>query len=323
MVPGALERPSFEREVLSSCSTSPRSSAEYADRIRRRALRQPAAAPRLADDVRAGSLARATVRCLLPCLQEMTTRRPRPRRRCRGSWSSSPTPRSAARSSTASSNAFARDDAERRYRELDARDRPGSSRRIEPIPTDLRAEHAALAAELKKDNPPGSTSPVPSKEGGEQQHGPYQEITRRDRRGSAALARRADQEAARRRQEARHADLRRDQRRLRQRRRRRARAHGRPPRGDRVAGHRDRRRAGEGREARRPRGDRRDRDAGRSRARRPGPDVSQGDRPRPAAVDGRRAAAGDGDRGRRERGAQERHRRQRRRCSRAKTRSAS
>jgi hypothetical protein len=43
---------------------------------------------------------------------------------------------------------FARDDVERRYRELGERiDRLFASG--EPVPTDLRAEHSALAAELK------------------------------------------------------------------------------------------------------------------------------------------------------------------------------
>ena len=43
---------------------------------------------------------------------------------------------------------FARDDAECRYREVGARiDRLFEAG--EPVPTDLRAEHAALAAELK------------------------------------------------------------------------------------------------------------------------------------------------------------------------------
>jgi hypothetical protein len=43
---------------------------------------------------------------------------------------------------------FARDDAQRRYRELEERiDRLLEAG--EPVPADLRAEHAALAAELK------------------------------------------------------------------------------------------------------------------------------------------------------------------------------
>ena len=70
-----------------------------------------------------------------------------------------------------------------------------------------------------------------------------------------ALARRADQEADRAREEARLADLRRDQRRFRQRRRRHARTRRRAVRRDFLARDRDRRGAGEGREAggRRPR----------------------------------------------------------------------
>jgi hypothetical protein len=43
---------------------------------------------------------------------------------------------------------FARDDVERRYRDLD-REMTRLIEANQPVPTDLRAEHAALAAELK------------------------------------------------------------------------------------------------------------------------------------------------------------------------------
>jgi hypothetical protein len=144
-VPGALERPSFEREVLSIVLDEPSLLAEYADRIpserfdnprlRRiwetlrahaRSLVQPSdvRAVFAGDEDAAATLASVSGVIVFADSEERRAQLDRVVER------------------------FARDDAELRYRELD-----GELTRLfeaeQPVPSDLRAEHAALAAELK------------------------------------------------------------------------------------------------------------------------------------------------------------------------------
>jgi hypothetical protein len=146
LVPGALERPSFEREVLSIVLDEPSLLAEYADRIpserfdnprlRRiwetlrahaRSLVQPSDvfAVFQGDEDAAATLASVSGSVRLADAEDRRAKLDRVVAR------------------------FARDDAERRYRELDEEltqlvdaDRP--------VPDDLRAEHVALAVQLKK-----------------------------------------------------------------------------------------------------------------------------------------------------------------------------
>jgi DNA primase len=145
LVPAAMERPSFEREVLSIVLDEPALLAEYADRIpserfeqprhrhiwetlrgHARSLVQPSdvLAVFAGDDDAAATLASVSGVVRLNDTEERRAKLDRVVAR------------------------FARDDAEHRYRELDER----LDRILEaggPVPADLRAAHAALAAELK------------------------------------------------------------------------------------------------------------------------------------------------------------------------------
>jgi DNA primase len=145
IVPSAMERPSFEREVLALVLDEPALLAEYAGRIpperfetprlRRvwellrdhaRSLVQPSDIHALfaGDDDAAATLASVSGVVRLSDPEERRAKLDRVVVR------------------------FARDDAQRRYREVTER----IDRLIEagtPVPADLRAEHAALAAELK------------------------------------------------------------------------------------------------------------------------------------------------------------------------------
>jgi DNA primase len=145
VVPAAMERPSFEREVLSIVLDEPALVAEYADRIpserfeqprhrhiwetlrgHARSLVQPSdvLAVFAGDDDAAATLASVSGVVRLNDSEERRAKLDRVVAR------------------------FARDDAEHRYRELDER----LDRILEagdPVPADLRAAHAALAAELK------------------------------------------------------------------------------------------------------------------------------------------------------------------------------
>ncbi len=145
VVPAAMERPSFEREVLSIVLDEPALVAEYGDRIpperfehpehRRiwetlrghaRSLVQPSdvLAVFAGDDDAAATLASVSGVVRWHDTEERRAKLDRVVAR------------------------FARDDAEHRYRELDERlDRILEAG--EPVPADLRAAHAALAAELK------------------------------------------------------------------------------------------------------------------------------------------------------------------------------
>ena len=145
LVPAAMERPSFEREVLAIVLDEPSLLAEYADRIpagrfdnprfrtlwerlreHARSLVQPSDVHALfaGDEDAAATLASVSGVVRLADTEERRAKLDRVVVR------------------------FARDDAERRYRELDERiDRLFEAG--EPVPSDLRAEHAALAAELK------------------------------------------------------------------------------------------------------------------------------------------------------------------------------
>jgi DNA primase len=145
VVPAAMERPSFEREVLSIVLDEPGLVAEYADRIpsdrfeqprhrhiwetlrgHARSLVQPSdvLAVFAGDDDAAATLASVSGVVRLHDTEERRAKLDRVVAR------------------------FARDDAEHRYRELDERlDRILEAG--EPVPADLRAAHAALAAELK------------------------------------------------------------------------------------------------------------------------------------------------------------------------------
>ncbi len=145
VVPAAMERPSFEREVLSIVLDEPALVAEYADRIpserfeqprhrhiwetlrgHARSLVQPSdvLAVFAGDDDAAATLASVSGVVRLNDTEERRAKLDRVVAR------------------------FARDDAEHRYRELDERlDRILEAG--EPVPADLRAAHAALAAELK------------------------------------------------------------------------------------------------------------------------------------------------------------------------------
>jgi len=145
LVPAAMERPSFEREVLAIVLDEPALVAEYADRIpaerfaqprhrhiwetlrgHARSLVQPSdvLAVFAGDDDAAATLASVSGVVRLNDSEERRAKLDRVVAR------------------------FARDDAEHRYRELDERlDRILEAG--EPVPADLRAAHAALAAELK------------------------------------------------------------------------------------------------------------------------------------------------------------------------------
>jgi len=146
VVPGVTERPSFEREVLAIALDDPALVAEYAERIpaerfatpqfrhvwealraHARSLVQPSDvfAVFQGDEDAAATLASVSGSVRLADAEDRRAKLDRVVAR------------------------FARDDAERRYRELDAEltqlvdaDRP--------VPDDLRAEHVALAVQLKK-----------------------------------------------------------------------------------------------------------------------------------------------------------------------------
>lgn len=145
VVPATMERPSFEREVLCIVLDEPALIAEYAERIpparfndprlrriwellrgQARSLVQPSdvRAVFAGDDDAAATLASVSGVVRLNDTEERRAQLDRVVVR------------------------FARDDARRRYRELEERiDRLFAAG--DPVPTDLRAEHAALAAELK------------------------------------------------------------------------------------------------------------------------------------------------------------------------------
>jgi DNA primase len=145
VVPAAMEKPSIERELLAIVLDEPSLLAEYGERIsgerfenprlRRlwetlrghaRSLVQPSDVHAVfaGDDDAAATLAAVSGAVRLNDSEERRAKLDRVVAR------------------------FARDDVERRYRELGERiDRLFESG--EPVPTDLRAEHAALAAELK------------------------------------------------------------------------------------------------------------------------------------------------------------------------------
>ncbi|HTD38146.1 MAG TPA: DNA primase [Candidatus Limnocylindrales bacterium] len=145
LVPAAMEKPSVERELLAIVLDEPSLLAEYGERIpgerfenprlRRlwetlrghaRSLVQPSDVHAVfaGDDDAAATLAAVSGAVRLNDSEERRAKLDRVVAR------------------------FARDDVERRYRELGERiDRLFESG--EPVPTDLRAEHAALAAELK------------------------------------------------------------------------------------------------------------------------------------------------------------------------------
>lgn len=145
LVPSAMERPSFEREVVSIVLDEPTLLAEYADRIpserfdnprlrhvwetlraHARSLVQPSdvRAVFAGDEDAAAALASVSGIVVFADTEERRAKLDRVVKR------------------------FARDDAERRYRELD-REMTRLSDANQPVPGDLRAEHAALAAELK------------------------------------------------------------------------------------------------------------------------------------------------------------------------------
>ena len=145
LVPSMMARPSFEREVLSIVLDEPVLLAEYADRIapdrfenaRFRRLWETlrAHAPSLAQpsDVRAVFAGDDDAAAALASVSGIVRYADTEERRAQ-------LDRVVAR--------FARDDTERRFRELGDRiDRLFEAG--EPVPTDLRAEHAALASELK------------------------------------------------------------------------------------------------------------------------------------------------------------------------------
>lgn len=145
IVPAAMEKPSIERELLAIVLDEPSLLAEYGERIpaerfenprlRRlwetlrghaRSLVQPSDVHAVfaGDDDAAATLAAVSGAVRLNDSEERRAKLDRVVAR------------------------FARDDVERRYRDLGERiDRLFESG--EPVPTDLRAEHAALAAELK------------------------------------------------------------------------------------------------------------------------------------------------------------------------------
>jgi len=145
LVPAAMERPSVEREVLCVVLDEPSLLAEYAERIpaerfddprfrkvwetlrgHARSLVQPSDVQAVfaGDDDAAATLASVSGVVRLSDTEERRAKLDRVVAR------------------------FARDDAERRYRDLGERiDRLFEAG--EPVPADLRAEHAALAAELK------------------------------------------------------------------------------------------------------------------------------------------------------------------------------
>jgi DNA primase len=145
VVPAAMEKPSIEREVLAIVLDEPGLLAEYAERIpadrfdnprlrrvwallreQARSLVQPSDVHAVfaGDDDAAATLAAVSGAVRLNDTEDRRAKLDRVVAR------------------------FARDDAERRYRDLGERiDRLFESG--EPVPTDLRAEHAALAAELK------------------------------------------------------------------------------------------------------------------------------------------------------------------------------
>jgi DNA primase len=145
LVPSAMERPSFEREVVSIVLDEPALLAEYADRIpperfdnarlrhvwetlraHARSLVQPSdvRAVFAGDEDAAATLASVSGVVVFADTEERRAKLDRVVER------------------------FARDDAEVRYRELD-REMTRLFEADQPVPGDLRAEHAALAAELK------------------------------------------------------------------------------------------------------------------------------------------------------------------------------
>jgi DNA primase len=145
VTPDMLEKPTFEREVLCIVLDEPALLAEYAERIPADRFDQPrfrrvwellrAQARSLVQpsDVHALLAGDEDAAATLASVSGIVRFADSDERRAK-------LDRVVAR--------FARDDAERRYREVDAR----LVRHIEagePVPTDLRAEHAALAAELK------------------------------------------------------------------------------------------------------------------------------------------------------------------------------
>jgi DNA primase len=145
VVPAMMERPSFEREVLCIVMDEPSLIAEYADRIpaarfndprlRRvwEALRSHARSLVQPSDVRAVFAGDDDAAATLASVSGVVRLNDTEERRAQ-------LDRVVVR--------FARDDAQRRYRELEERiDRLFEAG--DPVPTDLREEHAALAAELK------------------------------------------------------------------------------------------------------------------------------------------------------------------------------
>jgi DNA primase len=144
-VPGAMERPSFEREVVSIVLDEPALLAEYAERIpperfdnlRLRhvweTLRSHARSLVQPSDVRAVFAGDEDATATLASVSGVVVFADTEERRAK-------LDRVVAR--------FARDDAEHRYRELD-REMTRLIEASQPVPSDLRAEHAALAAELK------------------------------------------------------------------------------------------------------------------------------------------------------------------------------
>ena len=145
LVPSAMEKPSFEREVLSIVLDEPSLLAEYAERIQPERFENPRFrilwerlrehAPSLVQpsDVHAVFAGDDDAAAVLASVSGVVRFADSEERRAQ-------LDRVVVR--------FARDDAKRRYREVDAR----IDRLIEAgetVPSDLRAEHAALAAKLK------------------------------------------------------------------------------------------------------------------------------------------------------------------------------
>ncbi|HTW85131.1 MAG TPA: DNA primase [Candidatus Sulfotelmatobacter sp.] len=145
ITPDMMERPTFEREVLCIVLDEPTLLAEYAERIPAERFDQPhlrriwetlcghARSLTQPSDVHALLAGDEDAAVTLASVSGIVQFADTEERRAK-------LDRVVAR--------FARDDAERRYREVGARiDRHFEAG--EPVPTDLRAEHAALAAELK------------------------------------------------------------------------------------------------------------------------------------------------------------------------------
>jgi len=145
VTPDMLEKPSFEREVLCIVLDEPSLLAEYAARIPAERFDQPQLR-RVWEQLcrQAGSLAQPSdVHALLAGDEDAAVTLAS----VSGIVRFADTEERRAKLDRVVAR-FARDDAECRYREVGARiDRLFEAG--EPVPTDLRAEHAALAAELK------------------------------------------------------------------------------------------------------------------------------------------------------------------------------